>query len=60
MHHPKYAFFKSTLQDCLSRNSLRTGKGRIPQVGVISRFQALELPDVKEGFDRLFFVAAAR
>lgn len=50
-------FLKSVLDECLRRNSLRTGKGRIPDVGVVSRFKALELPDAGEGFDELYYVS---
>ncbi len=50
-------FFQSVLRDCLQRNALRSGKECIPDVGVIARSSALEMPSVKEGFDKLFFVS---
>ena len=37
-------FFQSVLSDCLQRNALRIGKARIPDVGVIARSNALEMP----------------
>ncbi len=50
-------FLQSIIADCLRRNALRTGKARIPNVGVISRFKALELPSIEEGFDSLHYVS---
>ena len=52
-------FFRSVISECLRRNALRTGNARIPDVGVIARSQALELPSLEEGFDRLYYVSIA-
>lgn len=50
-------YFKSSIDDCLSRNSKRQGKARIPDVGVRATYKKLERPGYDEGFDRLYYVA---
>ncbi|HKX31544.1 MAG TPA: AAA family ATPase [Blastocatellia bacterium] len=50
-------FFNSRLEDALKRNRQRTGKSRIPERGVIGTYRRLELPQLSEGFDRLFSVS---
>lgn len=49
-------YFKSNLKKSLARNAQRSGKARIPDVGVISTYKKLELPTFNEGFDELFYV----
>jgi len=49
-------YFSSLLQDSLDRNIMRTGKERIPEVGVRGTYKKLELPSYDEGFDELFYV----
>ena len=49
-------YMRSDTKECLARNELRSGKARIPRVGVLARAKALELPSCREGFDRLFYV----
>jgi predicted kinase len=50
-------YFQSALQDALQRNSKRTGKANIPEIGVIAKHRQLEIPDHSEGFDRLYYVS---
>jgi predicted kinase len=50
-------YFASAVQDCLDRNSLRLGKERVPDAGVLSTYNKLEIPDYAEGFDKLYYVA---
>ncbi|MDO5819695.1 MAG: AAA family ATPase [Methanobrevibacter sp.] len=50
-------YFKSSITDCLERNSKREGRARIPEVGVRSTYAKLELPSYSEGFDKLYRVA---
>ena len=50
-------YFQSIIDDCLRRNAQRSGSARIPDVGVISRAKALEMPSCEEGFDELFYVS---
>ncbi len=50
-------YFASSLNECLNRNALRTGKERIPDVGLKGTYNKLELPQYSEGFDRLYYVA---
>jgi predicted kinase len=49
-------YFQSKLAEALARNNQRTGKGLIPEVGIRSTFNKLELPDFQEGFDELYYV----
>ena len=50
-------YFKSSIIDCLERNSKREGKARIPDVGVRATYKKLEFPSYDEGFDKLYYVA---
>jgi len=50
-------YFQSKLQDALYRNSLRSGKENIPDIGIMGTYNKLEIPDFEEGFDELYFVA---
>ena len=49
-------YFQSVLADCLERNEQRTGRARIPEVGLYSTSKLLELPSLEEGFTKLFYV----
>ncbi|UZR95275.1 ATP-binding protein [Chondrinema litorale] len=49
-------YFKSTLDDALERNNQRTGKQRIPEVGVKACYKKIVLPTYQEGFDELYSV----
>jgi len=49
-------YFESSIEDCLKRNALRTGKERIPDVGLKGTYNKLELPSYSEGFDNLYYV----
>lgn len=50
-------FFESRVKDCIRRNEQRTGKARIPNAAIAATSNKLELPDLKEGFDELYFIA---
>lgn len=50
-------YFQSKLNDALKRNSQRTGKEIIPEIGIKGTFNKLEIPTFDEGFDELFFVS---
>jgi predicted kinase len=49
-------FFDCKLEDSLIRNSLRTGKDKIPDGGVIATYRKLVAPKIEEGFDELYKV----
>lgn len=49
-------YFQSKIADALKRNGERSGSARIPDIGVLSAYNRLELPAYDEGFDRLYFV----
>ncbi len=50
-------YFKSSIEECLLRNSLRTGKQRIPDRGILGTYSKLEIPSYEEGFDELYYVS---
>ncbi len=49
-------YFPSTVEDARRRNAERTGKARIPVVGIYAKQKRLEPPILSEGFDALFTV----
>jgi predicted kinase len=49
-------YFQSGLNQALNRNSQRSGKENIPEIGIKGTFNKLEIPTYDEGFDELFFV----
>ncbi len=49
-------FFDSTFEECITRNNCRTGKGRIPEIGIKSTFKKMSLPNYDEGYLSLYRV----
>ena len=49
-------YFQSSINEALERNSKRTGKEFINEVGIRSTFSKLQLPNYSEGFDELYYV----
>ena len=49
-------YFSSSIQQAIDRNNKRTGKDKIPEIGIRSCHSKLELPKLSEGFDKLYFV----
>ena len=49
-------YFQSKAEDCLKRNSERSGIERVPDVAIFSTAKKLEVPTRDEGFDQLFYV----
>ena len=52
-------YFESNLKDCLKRNQSRTGKAKVPDIGIYATIKKLAPPSYTEGFHRLFHVAIA-
>lgn len=50
-------FFDVQLQECLTRNEMRTGKERIPDIGIKGTHKKLQLPSYSEGFNKLYRVS---
>jgi predicted kinase len=50
-------YFKSSINECIIRNNLRSGKEKIPEVGIRGTFNKLELPEFSEDFDELYYVS---
>ena len=53
-------FFKSVIADCVERNRKRAGKARVPDKAIAYTSNLLEMPSLREGFDRLYFVRMER
>ncbi len=51
--------FEATMEELLQRNGQRTGKQRVPDVGVRATFKKFEPPTGAEGFNELFKVRVA-
>lgn len=49
-------YFNSRVEEALERNRQREGKARIPDMGVRGVAGRLEMPDLVEGFDELWYV----
>ncbi len=49
-------YFESKIADCLVRNASRGDVDRVPDVAVLDSAKRLELPNLDEGFDQLFYV----
>jgi predicted kinase len=52
-------FLDTTRGECLTRNRLREGRARVPDVAVHVAASRLQPPSREEGFDELFTVRAA-
>lgn len=52
-------YFSSSLAEAIQRNNKRTGKDKIPEIGIKGCFRKLEIPKLREGFDKLYFVKIA-
>jgi len=50
-------YFKSSVSECLERNQKRTGKSFVPEVAVLGTYNKMELPQMNEGFDKLYYVS---
>lgn len=53
-------YFESRIHDALARNAKRPGKENIDERGVRSTYSKLEMPEMTEGFDELYFVRIGR
>lgn len=49
-------YFQSNLKEAITRNDKRTGKERIPEVGIRATHKKMELPSKKEGFNEIYHV----
>jgi predicted kinase len=50
-------YFQSNIAECIKRNNNRFGKSKIPEIGIKGTYSKLELPNMNEGFDELFYVS---
>ncbi len=51
-------YFQSKLVEAIVRNNQRSGKEKIPEIGIKGTFKKLSLPTFNEGFDELYYVTA--
>jgi predicted kinase len=52
-------YFESQVKPCFERNQQRTGKARVPDVGIYATIKKLARPTYAEGFHQLFYVRIA-
>ncbi len=52
-------FFEPHLGQSLKRNERRTGKARVPNIGLFATLKKLVPPTYAEGFDKLYLVRSA-
>lgn len=50
-------YFQSCIGECMERNEKREGKAKVPRCAIAATSKKLELPEYKEGFDRLYYVS---
>ena len=53
-------YFSSSIEVALKRNKERTGKEKIPEIGIKGCYGKLEIPKLEEGFDKLYFVKTTK
>ncbi|KRT13589.1 kinase [Pedobacter ginsenosidimutans] len=51
-------YFQSKLVEAITHNNQRSGKEKIPEIGIKGTFKKLSLPSINEGFDELYYVTA--
>jgi predicted kinase len=51
-------YFEPNFDESIKRNESRTGKERIPEIGIKSVMSKLEVPSYEEGFDELYTVTS--
>jgi predicted kinase len=49
-------YFKTDIKRALLWNQQRLGKERIPNAGILSAYNRLEIPSYEEGFDKLYYL----
>ena len=49
-------YFASNIKNSLERNNLRAGKAKVPEKGILGTYNRLQIPQMSEGFDELFYV----
>ena len=50
-------FFRSRVTECIARNEGRSGKAKVPAAAIAATSGRLELPNISEGFDELYYVS---
>ena len=50
-------YFASKVEDCKQRLEQRTSVASVPIQGLLGTYKRLELPNLSEGFDALYYVA---
>lgn len=49
-------YFHSSLEEAIERNKMRKGKEKTPDMGIKGCHGKLELPNMNEGYDKLYYV----
>ena len=49
-------YFQSKIDECTRRNSVRAESDKIPDIGIRSTHSKLEVPELSEGFESLWYI----
>lgn len=49
-------YFRSSVKECIERNEGRVGKAKVPFIAITATAAKLEIPDIAERFDELYYV----
>ena len=49
-------YFQSKIYEAINRNNNREGKERVPEAAIKGTYNDLELPQLSEGFDTIYYV----
>ena len=49
-------YSQTKIEKAIERNNRRAGKAKIPEKGLRGAHKRLQIPDLEEGFDKLFYV----
>lgn len=55
-YYIKGYYFRSSIQESVERNEVRTGKAKVPEQAIAATHRRLEIPEYSEGFDELYYV----
>ena len=49
-------YFQTNLEKAIEQNNRRISKAKIPEKGLLGAFKKLQIPNLEEGFDELYYV----
>jgi predicted kinase len=49
-------YFNTPVEECIKRNDQRSGRQKVPRVGILATKKKLVVPTIEEGFDELIII----